>query len=58
MNKLPIKFEKLKELKIEINVEDPREFAFSLGLFQSAPLLEHVRIKVNKKEHQWYRCGI
>jgi len=58
INKLPIKVEKLKEIKIEINVEDPREFALSLDLFQSAPLLEHVRIKVKQKEQQWYRFGI
>ncbi|XP_078165037.1 F-box/FBD/LRR-repeat protein At1g13570-like isoform X2 [Carex rostrata] len=45
INKLPIKFEKLKEIKIEINVEDQKEFDLSLDLFRSAPLLEHVWIK-------------
>ncbi|KAJ4750101.1 F-box/RNI-like superfamily protein [Rhynchospora pubera] len=45
INKFPIKFEKLKQIKIEINVEDPKEVALALNLFRSAPLLEHVRIK-------------
>ena len=57
INKLPVKFEKLKEIKIEINLEDPRELALSLDLFQSAPMLEHVRIKVKPKE-QWHIFSI
>ncbi|KAJ3676551.1 hypothetical protein LUZ60_003963 [Juncus effusus] len=46
VSKFPIVFNKLKEIKIEINVEDQNEVALALQIFQSAPLLQHIKIKV------------